>query len=459
MFLMLGAYCVAYSCEMLAEDPMPVVQTATVLESFLGLKSCTLKNGIKVVVCEHHRAPVVMLFTCICVGSADESYGKTGLAHFLEHLGFGGTPAAPRGTFERSMDACGVQWNAFTSYDLTVFMELMPKEHLESCMQFEADRLAHLTIASEFFEKERQVVLEEIKIGDSSDSKVLNSRAQGTLLTNHPYGRQIAGFSHDVAKLSLEDIHQFRRTYYTPQNTIIVITGDITLEEARGLAEKYYGSLTGPEPPARQWPKCEPHRNEEVRIVKYSDQTQHPVLTFYWRVPSLHDDQKRAAAIALLGKWLGQGRTSYLYRKLVEENAIASSIECTAEVDMREGYMLTIQAIPCPKVSIQTLEKRLREQLALCATENNDPLRGITEKDLKGVQQKFAATIPFIKDDFKQSSFLVATMLCAGYSLEFIEKYPTLWNDVSLSDFRAAAREIGTPPEVVTMLLPIEGKR
>jgi zinc protease len=434
-------------------------QSTTPPAVFLRVRTCTLKNGVKVVVYENHRAPVIMFSTCVYVGGADDPYGKMGVAHFAEHLMFRGTKTVSQDAFAWIMDNCGIQYNAVTSHEVTIFMELTPKEHLEQCMKLEADRLAHLNVSPENFEKEKLVVLEELKISASSDTEVLDSRARYNLFPNHPYGRDVIGLPKDVESLSWNDVLDFYAMHYVAKNIVLVIVGDITLEKARCLAEKHYGHLSGPEPQERRWQKRESHQNnEETRIVKSSDQTQQPVLTFYWYAPCFHKEQTLAAALELASKWLGRGKTSYLYRRLVEEQAVASSVFCEAEVCRKEGGALVIQAIPCPNVSVETLEKQLRACLSQCAAENADSSRGATLQDLENVKQKFAAAVPFILDKIDQVAALLAYWLGAGYSPDFIDKYLKLIESVSLDVFRAALRNMGYPPEVVTILLPKEAK-
>src|SRR5580698_8131767 len=208
----------------------------------------TLANGLHVVVIPDHRTPVVTQIVWYKVGSADETPGKTGLAHFLEHLMFKGTSKHPFGEFSRTVRKIGGEENAFTSYDYTGYYERVPREQLASMMDFEADRMTGLVLKDENVLPERDVVLEEynMRVGNNPEARLIE-QIMAALYLNHPYGRPVIGWHQEIEKLNREDALAFYRRFYAPNNAILVIAGDVTVEDVRPMAEATFGKVA-PQP-------------------------------------------------------------------------------------------------------------------------------------------------------------------------------------------------------------------
>lgn len=204
----------------------------------------TLQNGLRVVVIPDHRTPVVTQMIWYKVGSADETPGKSGLAHFLEHLMFKGTEKHPAGEFSQTVLKIGGNENAFTSYDFTGYFQRVPRSHLEQMMTFEADRMTGLVLKDENVLPERDVVLEEynMRVANDPDAR-LTEQIMAALYLNHPYGRPVIGWHQEIAKLDREDALAFYRRFYAPNNATLVIAGDIEADEVRPLAERIYGTI------------------------------------------------------------------------------------------------------------------------------------------------------------------------------------------------------------------------
>src|ERR1700753_49847 len=202
----------------------------------------TLPNGLQVLVIQDHRTPVVTQMGCYKVGSADETPGKSGLAHFLEHLMFKGTAAHPVGEFSQTVLKVGGNENAFTSVDYTGYFQRVPREQLGRMMEFEADRMTGLVLKDENVLPERDVVLEEynMRVANNPDAR-LNEQMMAALYLNHPYGRPVIGWHPEIEKLSREDALAFYRRFYAPNNAILVIAGDVTVEDVRPMAEATFG--------------------------------------------------------------------------------------------------------------------------------------------------------------------------------------------------------------------------
>ena len=206
--------------------------------------SFTLDNGLQVVVIPDRRTPVVTQMIWYKVGSADETPGKSGLAHFLEHLMFKGTAKHPAGEFSQTVLRIGGNENAFTSLDYTGYFQRVPREQLAKMMEFEADRMTGLILKDENVLPERDVVLEEfnMRVANNPDAR-LTEQIMAALYLNHPYGRPIIGWRQEIEKLDREDALAFYKRFYAPNNAILVIAGDVDAKEVRPMVEKAYGGI------------------------------------------------------------------------------------------------------------------------------------------------------------------------------------------------------------------------
>ncbi|MGY4431030.1 putative Zn-dependent peptidase [Bradyrhizobium sp. F1.13.1] len=208
--------------------------------------SFTLDNGLQVVVIPDHRTPVVTQTIWYNVGSADETPGKSGLAHFLEHLMFKGTAKHPAGEFLQTVQRVGGDQNAFTSVDYTGYYQRVPREQLPAMMEFEADRMTGLILKDEDVLPERDVVLEEynMSVANNPDER-LTEQIMAALYLNHPYGRPVIGWHQEIEKLDREDALAFYKRFYAPNNAILVIAGDVDIKDIRPLVEKNFGPIPG----------------------------------------------------------------------------------------------------------------------------------------------------------------------------------------------------------------------
>jgi len=205
-------------------------------------KSFTLENGLQVIVIPMNRAPVVNHMIWYRVGAADDPRGKSGIAHFLEHLMFKGTPKVPDGQFSKIVARLGGEENAFTSYDITAFFQSVPKEYLGKMMEMEADRMVNLTLDPQVVLSERDVIrAERGQTIDQKPNRRMGEMMDAALLAGTPYATPIIGWDKDMAGLSREDALAFYQRWYAPNNATLIVAGDVTLDDVRPLAEKYYG--------------------------------------------------------------------------------------------------------------------------------------------------------------------------------------------------------------------------
>src|SRR5215472_10942393 len=248
----------------------------------------TLPNGLRVLVIQDHRTPVVTQMVWYKVGSADETPGKSGLAHFLEHLMFKGTSKHPAGEFSQTVLRVGGNENAFTSTDYTGYFQRVPSEELGRMMEFEADRMTGLVLKDENVLPERDVVLEEfnMRVANNPEAR-LTEQIMAALYLNHPYGRPVIGWHQEIEKLDREDALAFYRRFYAPNNAILVIAGDVTVEEVRPMVEATFGKVA-PQPsiPARRIRPQEPEPVAPRTVTLADPHVEQPSMRRYYLVPS-----------------------------------------------------------------------------------------------------------------------------------------------------------------------------
>src|SRR6202167_6189560 len=232
----------------------------------------TLANGLDVVVIPDHRAPVVTHMVWYRNGSADDPPGKSGIAHFLEHLMFKGTRTHAKGAFSEAVAEIGGQENAFTGNDYTAYFQRVAKEHLGTMMEFEADRMTGLVLTDEIVAPEREVVMEERRMHcDADPNSQLNEAVQAALFTHHPYGTPIIGWGHEIEGLGREDALAYYNRFYTPENAILIVAGDVAPEDAIRLSHSPYGKIRPRgEAPVRRRPR-EPE-SVARRLVTVNDE-------------------------------------------------------------------------------------------------------------------------------------------------------------------------------------------
>src|SRR6516165_9071243 len=248
----------------------------------------TLPNGLRVLVIQDHRTPVVTQMVWYKVGSADETPGKSGLAHFLEHLMFKGTAKHPEGEFSKTVLKIGGNENAFTSVDYTGFFQRVPREQLAKMMDFEADRMTGLILKDENVLPERDVVLEEynMRVANNPEAR-LNEQIMAALYLNHPYGRPVIGWHDEIEKLNREDALAFYHRFYAPNNAILVIAGDVDLKEVRPLVEATFGKVAAqPSIPAHRIRPQEPQPVASRTVTLADPHVEQPTIRRYYLVPS-----------------------------------------------------------------------------------------------------------------------------------------------------------------------------
>ncbi len=318
----------------------------------------TLANGLELVVIPDHRAPVITHMIWYKVGSADETPGKSGLAHFLEHLMFKGTANNPIGKFSEAVAHVGGQENAFTSSDYTGYFQRIPSDQLKTVMQFEADRMTGLVLTDKVVLPERDVILEEQNQRVANVPRArLGEQIDAALYLNHPYGRPIIGWRQEMEELSRDDAIAFYRRFYGPNNAVVVIAGDIELAEARKLAEETYGKAARRNDfTPRQRPQEPPP--VAVRSLTLADaRVEQPMMQRAYLVPSFASGKPgQSEALEVLAHILGSGSNSRLYRALVVDKQVSVMAGAAYDSTALDNSKFSIYGVPRPGVTLPQLE-------------------------------------------------------------------------------------------------------
>jgi zinc protease len=379
-----------------------------------------LGNGLETIAIPDHRVPVVTHMLWYRVGSADEEKGKSGLAHFLEHLMFKGTQRNPAPVFSRAVTAAGGQENAFTSYDYTGYFQRVVANQLPAMMDFEADRMTGLVLTDAVVLPERDVVLEERRQRiDNDPGARLGERMQARLWgEDHPYGIPIIGFEPEIRKLNLDDAMAFYRRHYAPNNAILVIAGDVTPDTVFRLAEETYGKADA-NPTIRDRTRPPAVSREARETVRLADpRVRQPSLSLSQVLPSYTTGKPgEAEAFELLSQVVGASPNGRLYKTLVSDRALAVSAGCwyagTALGDGRFG----IHASPRPGVSLEALETGLLEVAARVAAE------GIHDDELERARTRLIADTIYSQDSQASMARMYGAALSCGGTLTDLQQW------------------------------------
>ncbi len=396
-----------------------------------------LDNGLEVVVIEDHRAPVVVHMVWYRVGAADESPGKSGIAHFLEHLMFKGTKTVGPGVFSDTVEAQGGNDNAFTSWDYTAYFQRVAADRLGLMMKLEADRMENLTLSDEVVLPERDVIIEERnQRTDNSPGALLNEQMRAALYMNSPYGIPIIGWKHEMQALTREDALAFYKAHYAPNNAILVVAGDVTPDQVRTLAEQYYGPLKPAAGVVERARPQEPPQLAERRLSMTDERVSEPYFTRSYLAPERDPgDQKTAAALAILAELLGgNGQTSVLARAL----QFGDAPKATYAAAMYDGSSLddttfSLVAVPVPGVSLEALEAEVDKVIAQFLKDGPDPAA------FERIKTQIRAADIYARDDSQGLAQRYGEGLATGLTVADIEAWPDVLASVSIDDVKAAA--------------------
>ncbi len=399
-------------------------------------KTFTLPNGLEVVVIEDHRAPVVVQMIWYKVGAADEVPGKSGIAHFLEHLMFKGTDKVPPNAFSALVEAQGGDDNAFTSWDYTAYYQRIAADRLPMVMEMEADRMRNLRLLPEDVDTEREVILEErAQRTDSEPSALLNEQMRAALFRNGHYGIPVIGWRHEMEGLTQEDALAWYRRYYAPNNAYLVIAGDVTVDQVRTLAEKWYGPISPSEGIVPRERPQEPPSYAERRITLADPRVADPYIYRMYLAPERDPgSQKQAAALSILAELLGgNGQTSVLARALQFDRPTAVYSAAFYDGTAIDDGTFGVYVVPAPGVTLARAEAELDAVLAKFLADGPDP------KDFERIKTQIRAGEIYARDDAEGLARMYGEELSVGLSLTDIEEYDDVLAAVTIEDVRAVA--------------------
>ena len=413
-------------------------------------QSFTLANGLQLVVIEDHRAPVVTHMVWYRTGAADDPVGKSGIAHFLEHLMFKGTTNVPDGEFLRIVARNGGRDNAFTSYDYTAFYEDVASDKLPLVMQLEADRMVHLTLAEAQVATERQVILEERRTRIDNDPEALfqEQMAAAQYLAS-PYRLPVLGWKHEMEGLTRADALRHYRAHFAPNNAVVVVAGDVNAPAVRQLADKYYGvNPRRPVPPRVR--ASEPPQIAARRLVMEDARVRQASWMRSYLAPTLQAGESRfALPLVLLAEILGGGQSSRLNKALVLDNGVATAASASYDESGIGLGTFDLFARPKPGVSTGEIEAKMDAVLADLAA------RGVSAAELERAKVDYRAGTIYARDNLGSTARLFGEALATGLTVADVEGIPARMQAVTLEQVDEAARYVFDIRKSVTgVLLP-----
>lgn len=422
-------------------------------------KSYTLDNGLQLVVVENHRAPVVTHMAWYRAGAADEPPGKSGIAHFLEHLLFKGHKHeqlgdyAP-GEFSRKVRSLGGNDNAFTSQDYTAYFQSIAREHLETVMTMEAGRMTGLDVPLAEVESENKVIQEERRQRtDNSPKAQMTEQLREALFPNHPYSIPIIGWMHEIEELTWEDAKSFYDIYYAPNNAIVVVSGDVVADEVFEIAQRTYGLAEPSDLPDRARTKSPPFiANTHVTLTH--EIVNEPVLQRVYRVPGHRINAEDSLALQVLEEIMGGGSSSRLYKSIVVDQKLATDINLSYRSSAWDDSTLSISAVTKDEGAIDAIREAIDEQMRALVNS------GVSDEELSDAVRRLKADAVFALDSVSGPAMIIGSSLITGSSLDDIEYWPYHIESVSKDDVQRVARTYLNPdapyrhPPVTGVLLP-----
>lgn len=406
----------------------------------------TLANGLETVVIPDRRAPVVTHMVWYRNGSADDPAGKSGIAHFLEHLMFKGTVNHPKGEFSHTVSELGGQENAFTSMDYTAYFQRVAKEHLATMMAFEADRMTNLVLSDEDVLPERDVVLEERRMRTDSDPAAqLGESLAATLYVNHPYGTPIIGWQHEIESLDRSDALAYYRRFYTPENAILVVAGDVEPEAVRALAESTYGIIPARGEAPVRFRRKEPEPRAARRVEVADPKVEQPSFQRSWLVPSLTTGQgDEAFAIDVLAQLLGGGPASRLHRILVTERGKAVGAGSWYMSTALDDSRFAVYAVPAEGVSLPEIEKAVEEVVA------DVMANPVPAAELERAKTRLLADMIYAQDNQASLARIYGSALATGSDVADVADWESRIEAISAEAVMAVAKTYLRPGRAVT---------
>lgn len=417
------------------------------------VESFTLKNGLEVIVIPNHRVPAINHTIWYKIGAGDDPVGKSGLAHYHEHTMFLGTKKYKSGEYSNIIARNGGEQNAFTGHDATAYYINISKENLPLAMEMEADRMGDLTASEADMDKEKQVIIEERRMRiDNNPDALLSEQINAALFRNHPYHLPVIGWQHEMYTLTRQDVFDFHKKWYHPNNAILIISGDVTTSEVKPLVEKYYGGLKKAEVPERHW-NSEPPQIAARRITMHHSQVTQPEWSRVYATSSLgYDKKEETLPLFVLAQVLGGGKTSRLYKSLVTEQKLASGVSVDYNGFARGPGEFSIDIAPEQGIDPAKIEEATDKELEKFLS------GGVTEEEMARAKILLKAETIFARDGLSGIANIMGWVRMVGLDKDYFTRWPKLVDDISADAVLTSAKDTLKPEQSVTALLLPEEK-
>ncbi|MCH2036969.1 MAG: insulinase family protein [Rickettsiales bacterium] len=408
----------------------------------------TLDNGLTVYVVQNHKVPAVSHSIWYRVGGIDEPIGKSGIAQFFEHLMFKGTETVASGEFSKVVTRNGGNDNAFTTYDLTAYYQNIASDKLGLVMKMEADRMTNLTLEPREVTTERDVVLEERRTRiDRHPRNILLEQMRASLFLRHPYRRPLIGWQSDIKDLDTQDALAFYKQHYAPNNAVLIVSGDVTVEEVKELAQKYYGVIPARELKPREFP-AEPSHSVPRTLIYEDAKIRKPELISFYLAPSLnYGEQKHVYALELLARILGGSQTSRLYQELVVDKQLAASAETGYNGLAIGPAIFSLYLLPNDGVSLEQLQAEFNRIVQEMIEQ------GITEDETRRSKNVLKSEAIYAKEGLQRIGHIYGSVLARGISVDYIDQWEDNIESVTEEDLIRAAKHVIQEQHSVTGIL------
>jgi zinc protease len=410
-----------------------------------------LDNGLKIVVQEDHRAPVVVTEVWYKVGSSYETMGQTGISHALEHMMFKGTPKVPAGEFSRIVNKFGGNDNAFTTNDFTAYYQLYAADRLPLALELEADRMANLVIDPVQFASEIQVVMEErrMRTDDNPDSIAYERFAAAAFLTS-PERIPTIGWMTDIQQLTALDLRHWYETWYTPNNATLVVVGDVDPAQVKTLAQKYFGAIPARAVPKVPLPRELPEPGQRELALKLPAKV--PALFIGFNVPSLNTEATpdEAYALRMMVGVLDEGSSARFETRVVRQQQVAVAIGTGYDLFGRGDTLVTINAVPNDKRSLEEVRKAVMAEIEKL---KSDP---IDAEEMKRVYAGILAGNVFDRDSIVNQANTIGSLESVGLGWRTLDILPQKLQAVTPEQIRAVARKYLVPARMTVLSMQPE---
>ncbi|MDB5491507.1 MAG: insulinase family protein [Micavibrio sp.] len=408
-------------------------------QKIFNAETYTLGNGMQVVLIPNHRAPVAMQMVWYKVGRADEATGKSGLAHFLEHLMFKGSKNVAPGELSKRIRAMGGNDNAFTTDDFTAYFQTIAVDKLESAMTMEADRMRGILLPEDQFESERQVVLEERRMRTENDPRsYFMDQLRYALYPGHPYSIPIIGWKPEIEKLTLADARAWHEKWYAPNNAILVVTGDLTLQQLKPMVEKTYGRIPSRPVTRTELPAVAEFPGEN-RLTLRDPRIREPQFIRMYRVPGFTQNKQEALALDVLEEIMSGNSSTRLYQSLVVTQKVATAAGFSYDDTSRGTTIFSGYVSPAEGKTLEDAEDAYDAEIKKLIE------GGVTVTELSEAKTRIRDSIGFLHDSLTTPANVIGQALASGIALDDIEYWPDEIDTVTAEQVKAVAAKYLVP--------------